>query len=81
MRMRAPCQQEPRATRMSFEFVPNVLAAIAAHVLGAKAGEERYRKTTRAATRYWNVPKLKRARARVEKARDGAVGVVRKRFS
>lgn len=66
---------------MLFENMPNVLVAIAVLVLAAKAGEERYKGGTRAATRYWNVSKLKKARARVEKVRDRAVGVVRKRFS
>jgi len=63
---------------MPVKYVLVVLVAFAAYVLGAKAGEERYREITRAATRYWNDPKLKKARARAEKARDRAARVVRK---
>jgi len=80
MRMRAPCQQEPKENRMPFKYVLVVPVAFAAYVLGAKAGEERYREITRAATRYWNDPKLKKTRARAEKARDRAARVVRKSF-
>lgn len=65
---------------MPFKYVLVVLVAFAAYVLGAKAGEERYREITRAATRYWNDPKLKKTRARAEKARDRAARVVRKSF-
>lgn len=65
---------------MPFKSVLVVLVAFAAYVLGAKAGEERYREITRAATRYWNDPKLKKARAKAEKARDRAARVVRKSF-
>lgn len=65
---------------MPFKYVLVVPVAFAAYVLGAKAGEERYREITRAATRYWNDPKLKKTRARAEKARDRAARVVRKSF-
>ena len=65
---------------MPVKYVLVVLVAFAAYVLGAKAGEERYREITRAATRYWNDPKLKKTRARAEKARDRAARVVRKSF-
>lgn len=65
---------------MPFKSVLVVLVAFAAYVLGAKAGEERYREITRAATRYWHDPKLKKVRARAEKARDRAARVVRKNF-
>ncbi len=66
---------------MRFKYVLVVLVASTAYVLGARAGEERYTEITRAATRYWNDPKLKKVRARAEKALDTAAKAVRKKFS
>lgn len=63
---------------MKFKYVLIVLVAFAAYVLGAKAGEDRYKEITQAATRYWNDPKVKKARA---KARNKAAKAARKQFS
>lgn len=57
-----------------------LLVVFVAYVLGAKAGEDRYREITRAATRYWNDPKVKKTRAQAVKARNKAAKAARKRF-
>lgn len=57
------------------------LAAFAAYVLGAKAGEERYTEITHAVTKYWNDPKVKKARAKAKKARNTAAKAARRQFS
>lgn len=66
---------------MKFKYVLIVLVAFAAYVLGAKAGEDRYKEITQAATRYWNDPKVKKARAKARKARNKAAKAARKQFS
>lgn len=66
---------------MKIKYVLIALVAFAAYVLGAKAGEDRYREITRAVTRYWNDPKVKKARAKAKKARNKAAKAARKQFS
>ena len=46
--------------------------AVAAYVLGAKAGESRYNEIKKAATYYWNDPQMKKARKKTRKARENA---------
>ena len=46
--------------------------AVAAYVLGAKAGESRYNEIKKAATYYWNDPQMKKARKKNRKARENA---------
>lgn len=65
---------------MRFKCVLIALAVFAAYVLGAKAGEERYEEITRALTKYWNDPKVKKARAKARKARAKAAHGARKQF-
>lgn len=66
---------------MKIKYVLIALVAFAAYVLGAKAGEDRYREITRAVTRYWKDPKVKKARAKAKKARNKAAKAARKQFS
>ncbi|QNE46037.1 hypothetical protein F1C58_03335 [Glaciihabitans sp. INWT7] len=66
---------------MRIKYVLIVLVAFAAYVLGAKAGEDRYKEITHAATKYWNDPKVKKARAKAKKARNKAAKAARKKFS
>ena len=66
---------------MKIKCVLVVLVVFAAYVLGAKAGEDRYREIARVVTRYWNDPKVKKTRAQAVKARNKAARVARKRFS
>ena len=65
---------------MRFRSVLIVLAVAAAYVLGAKAGKERYEEITRAVTKYWNDPQLKKARAKARKAREKATKSARNQF-
>lgn len=66
---------------MKLKYVLIALAAFAAYLLGAQAGEDRYREITHAVTRYWNDPQVKKARAKAQKARNKAVKAARKKFS
>ncbi|MDJ0335973.1 hypothetical protein QMG83_12125 [Salinibacterium sp. G-O1] len=54
------------------QYLIVAVVAFAAYVLGAKAGESRYNEIKKAATRYWNDPQVKKARAKAKKARDKA---------
>lgn len=66
---------------MRFKFVLFLLVAFGAYVLGARAGEDRYKEIKRAATKYWNDPQVKKARAKAKKARNKAAKAARKQFS
>lgn len=66
---------------MKLKYILIALVAFAAYVLGAKAGQDRYKEITHAATRYWNDPKMKKARAKAKKARNKATKAARKKFS
>jgi hypothetical protein len=66
---------------MRFKYVVIVFVAFAAYVLGARAGEERYKQITHAARKYWNDPKLKKARGKAKKARVRAAKAAREKFS
>lgn len=66
---------------MRFKHVLIVLIAFAAYVLGAKAGEERYREIVLAVTKHWNDPRVKKARAKANKMRTRAAKTARKKFS
>jgi len=65
---------------MKFKYILIVLVAFAAYLLGAKAGEARYNEIVSAATKYWNDPKVKKARAKARKARNKAAKSAHKRF-
>jgi hypothetical protein len=54
------------------QYLIVAVIALAAYVLGAKAGESRYNEIKKAATRYWNDPQVKKARKKAKKARDKA---------
>lgn len=54
------------------QYLVVVAIAFAAYVLGAKAGESRYNEIRKAATHYWNDPRVKKARKKAKKARDKA---------
>jgi hypothetical protein len=66
---------------MRFKHLLIVLIAFAAYVLGAKAGEERYREIVHAVTKHWNDPRVKKARAKAKKVRIRAAKAARKKFS
>lgn len=66
---------------MPFKYVLIVLVAFTAYLLGAKAGEERYKEIIHAATKYWNDPKVKKVRAKAKKTRNRATKAARKKFS
>ena len=54
------------------QYIIVAVVALAAYVLGAKAGESRYNEIKKAATHYWNDPQVKKARKKARKARDKA---------
>ena len=64
---------------MRFKWILVALIAFGAYVLGAKAGEDRYKAIKHAATQYWNDPQVKKARAKAKKARAKATKAANKR--
>lgn len=54
------------------QYLIVAVIALAAYVLGARAGESRYNEIKKAATHYWNDPQLKKARKKARTARDKA---------
>lgn len=48
-------------------------AALAAYVLGAQAGQKRYREITATVDAIWNDPRVKKARKRARKQADQAI--------
>jgi hypothetical protein len=64
---------------MRFKYLPIALVALAAYILGAKAGEDRYKEIKKAVTHYWNDPKVKKAREKAGKSRAKAAKAARKR--
>ncbi len=65
---------------MRFKCILIALVAFGAYLLGAKAGQERYRQITRALTTRWNDPTVKKVRAKAKKARNRATKAARKQF-
>ncbi len=63
------------------KFIFILLALFGAYILGAKAGEDRYKAIKKAATRYWNDPQVKKARKQANKARAKAAKKARKYYS
>ena len=63
------------------QYLIVVALAFAAYVLGAKAGESRYKEIKKAATHYWNDPQVKKARKKAKKARDKAKKAARKQIN
>lgn len=57
------------------------IVAFAAYVLGARAGEDRYKEIKHVATKYWNDPLTKKARAKARKGRAKAAKAARKRLN
>lgn len=64
---------------MRFKYLFIALIAFAAYVLGARAGEDRYNEIVKTATKYWNDPQTKKARAKATKLRAKAAREARKR--
>lgn len=64
---------------MRFKYLVIALIAFAAYVLGARAGEDRYKEIVKAATKYWNDPQTKKAREKAAKLRVKAAKSARKR--
>ncbi len=52
-----------------------------AYVLGARAGRERYAAIKHTATKYWNDPAVKKARAKAKKTRKRALKAAMKKAS
>ena len=55
------------------------IIAFVAYVLGARAGEDRYKTIVKTATKYWNDPQTKKARAKASKLRAKAAKQAHKR--
>ncbi len=65
---------------MRFKYVVIAAIAFSAYVLGARAGESRYRDIKKAVTGYWNDPTVKKARAKAKKASTKAAKSARKKL-
>lgn len=65
---------------MKFRYLVIGLVAFLAYVLGARAGEGRYRDIKHAVTHYWNDPTVKKARGKAKKASAKAAKAARKRM-
>ena len=65
---------------MRLKYVVIGLIAFGAYVLGAKAGESRYRDIKHAFTSYWNDPTVKKARAKAKKTGARAAKSARKKL-
>lgn len=57
------------------------IVGFAAYTLGAKAGTSRYKEITKAFTKHWNDPQVKKARKKAKKARVRAQKAATKRFN
>lgn len=57
---------------MRLRYIILGIIAFIAYIFGAKAGRHRYKSIKHTATKYWNDPKMKKARSKAKKARVAA---------